>query len=332
MVAIGTIVRGDTDHYEIVVRESTAGIARVSLDTGVPVTNAILAVNEFAHAWNVPRKVLPTRDSRRRRPPCGPPWRCGASMQAELATTGSDQPTGNLVGTIDGKSGSAASPTRPPPRSGSEASRGPITRPISLSGPGSRSWQQVFRLLPFSFADNQTSTGGNSINELRVNGAIRAKEVLVIAPDGAQIGVKKLNEALWLAEQLDLDLVEVAPNAKPPVCRLMDYGKYKYEQSVKAREARKKQTRTTIKELRMKVRIGSTTSTSPVARPRNSSRKGTRSRSRVRFRGREQERPAFGKELLDRLAEDLSDVAVTEQSAKLRRAEHDHGPCALPED
>ena len=83
------------------------------------------------------------------------------------------------------------------------------------------------------------STGGIHINELRVNGAIRAKEVLVIAPDGEQIGVKKTNEALWLAEQLDLDLVEVAPNAKPPVCRLMDYGKYKYDQSIKEREARK---------------------------------------------------------------------------------------------
>ena len=78
----------------------------------------------------------------------------------------------------------------------------------------------------------------------------------MVAPDGEQIGVKKINEALWLAEQLDLDLVEVAPNARPPVCRLMDYGRYKYEQSVKEREARKKQTRTTIKELRMRVRIG----------------------------------------------------------------------------
>ncbi|HWL50320.1 MAG TPA: translation initiation factor IF-3, partial [Acidimicrobiia bacterium] len=86
--------------------------------------------------------------------------------------------------------------------------------------------------MPFSFLSNRTPTGGKSINELRVNGAIRAKEVLVIAPDGEQIGIKKLNEAMWLAEQLDLDLVEVAPNAKPPVCRLMDYGKYKYEQSV----------------------------------------------------------------------------------------------------
>ena len=150
-----------------------------------------------------------------------------------------------------------------------------------------------------------------------MNGAIRAKEVLVIAPDGAQIGVKKLNEALWLAEQLDLDLVEVAPNAKPPVCRLMDYGKYKYEQSVKAREARKKQTRTTIKELRMKVRIGEHDFDITRRKAQDFLQEGDKVKVTVRFRGREQERPAFGKELLDRLAEELSDVAVTEQTAKL---------------
>src|SRR5690606_20252497 len=104
--------------------------------------------------------------------------------------------------------------------------------------------------------DYRPLSGGTHIAELRVNGYIRAPEVRVVAPDGEQIGVKKLAEALWLAEQLDLDLVEVAPNAKPPVCRLMDYGRYKYEQSVKQREARKKQSRTSIKELRMRVRIG----------------------------------------------------------------------------
>ena len=150
-----------------------------------------------------------------------------------------------------------------------------------------------------------------------MNGAIRAKEVLVIAPDGEQIGIKKLNEAMWLAEQLDLDLVEVAPNAKPPVCRLMDYGKYKYEQSVKAREARKKQTRTTIKELRMKVRIGEHDFDITRRKAQEFLEEGDKVKVTVRFRGREQERPAFGKELLDRLAEDLSEVAVTEQTAKL---------------
>src|SRR5690606_35286396 len=111
-------------------------------------------------------------------------------------------------------------------------------------------------------AETPTSTyeselsGGTHIADLRVNGYIRAPEVRVVAPDGEQIGVRKLAEALWLAEQLGLDLVEVAPNANPPVCRLMDYGKYKYEQSVRDREARKKQSRTQVKELRMKVRIG----------------------------------------------------------------------------
>jgi translation initiation factor IF-3 len=169
----------------------------------------------------------------------------------------------------------------------------------------------------FFFARNRSPTGGKSINELRVNGAIRAKEVLVIAPDGAQIGVKKLNEAMWLAEQLDLDLVEVAPNAKPPVCRLMDYGKYKYEQSVKAREARKKQTRTTIKELRMKVRIGEHDFDITRRKAQEFLEEGDKVKVTIRFRGREQERPAFGKDLLDRLADDLSEVATTEQTAKL---------------
>jgi translation initiation factor IF-3 len=150
-----------------------------------------------------------------------------------------------------------------------------------------------------------------------VNSAIRAKEVLVVAPDGQQIGVKKLHEALWLAEQLDLDLVEVAPNAKPPVCRLMDYGRYKYEQSVKQREARKKQSRTSIKELRMKVRIGDhdfdiTKRKAAAFLDDNDKVKVT-----VRFRGRENERPAFGKELLDRLAAELADHGVVEQAPKL---------------
>lgn len=162
------------------------------------------------------------------------------------------------------------------------------------------------------------STGGISItNELRVNGAIRATEVRVVAPDGSQIGVKKLNEALWLADQLDLDLVEVAPNAKPPVCRLMDYGKYKYEQSVKQREARKKQTRTTIKELRMKVRIGDHDFDISKRKAKDFLAEGDKVKVTIRFRGREQERPGFGKDLLDRLAEELVDVSVVEQVPKI---------------
>ncbi len=150
-----------------------------------------------------------------------------------------------------------------------------------------------------------------------MNGAIRAKEVRVVAPDGSQVGVKKLDEALWLAEQLDLDLVEVAPNAKPPVCRLMDYGKYKYELSVKQREARKKQTRTTIKELRMKVRIGDHDFDITKRKAKDFLAEGDKVKVTIRFRGREQERPSFGKDLLDRLAEELLDVSVVEQVPKI---------------
>ena len=149
-----------------------------------------------------------------------------------------------------------------------------------------------------------------------MNGAIRAREVRVVAPDGAQIGVKKLEEALWLAEQLDLDLVEVAPKSKPPVCRLMDYGKYKYEQSVKQREARKNQTRTTIKELRMKVRIGDHDFDITRRKAQAFLADGDKVKVTIRFRGREQERPNFGKDLLDRLTEAVADVGEVEQAAK----------------
>ena len=150
-----------------------------------------------------------------------------------------------------------------------------------------------------------------------MNGAIRAKEVRVVAPDGEQIGVKKLNEALWLAEQLDLDLVEVAPNARPPVCRLMDYGRYKYEQSVKQREARKKQTRTTIKELRMRVRIGEHDFDITRRKTQEFLEDNDKVKVTIRFRGRERERPEFGRELMDQLAEEVSDYGTVEQTPKI---------------
>lgn len=139
----------------------------------------------------------------------------------------------------------------------------------------------------------------------------------MVAPDGEQIGVKKLNEALWLAEQLELDLVEVAPNARPPVCRLMDYGRYKYEQSVKEREARKKQTRTQIKELRMRVRIGEHDYEITRRKAREFLQDHDKVKVTIRFRGRERERPDFGRELMERLAEEVSDYGTVEQTPKL---------------
>ncbi len=150
-----------------------------------------------------------------------------------------------------------------------------------------------------------------------MNDYIRAKEVRVVAPDGTQVGVKKLQEALWLADQLGLDLVEVAPNANPPVCRLMDYGKFKYEQSVRDREARKKQTRTVIKELRFKPRIASHDYEILRRRAQQFLGEGDKVKVTLRFRGREASRPELGRKLMDRLADDISEFGVVEQAPRV---------------
>lgn len=152
---------------------------------------------------------------------------------------------------------------------------------------------------------------------MRVNGYIRAQEVRVIAPDGTQIGVKKLSEALWLADQLELDLVEVAPEARPPVCRLMDYGKFKYEQSVRDREARKKQTKTVIKEARLTPRIAEHDFQLQVRKTTMWLAEGDKVKVTLRFRGRERERPEFGERVLNKLVEAIGDYAIVEQAPSL---------------
>ena len=167
-------------------------------------------------------------------------------------------------------------------------------------------------LLPFAFHE-----GGRRIAEPRVNDYIRASEVRLVAPDGTQIGIKKLQEAIWLAEQLGLDLVEVAPNANPPVARLMDYGKFKYEQSVRDREARKKQTRTVIKELRMKPRIGPHDYDILRRRAETFLGEGDKVRVTVRFRGRENTRPEMGLRLMERLSTDVAEMATVEQAPQV---------------
>ena len=147
-----------------------------------------------------------------------------------------------------------------------------------------------------------------------MNGYIRAPEVRVVAPDGSQIGIKKIREALWLADQLGLDLVEVAADANPPVCRLMDYGKYKYEMSVKAREARKKQTRTVIKEVKFKPKIGEHDYLIKQRRTLEFLSEGDKVKVTIWFRGREAQRPELGLRILDRLAEEVADYGVVEQT------------------
>jgi len=156
------------------------------------------------------------------------------------------------------------------------------------------------------------TTGGAIAQELRVNERIRAREVRLVAPDGSQIGVRTLEEAQWLSQQLGLDLVEVAPEAKPPVCRLMDYGKYKYEQSVRQREARKKQTRTIIKEVKFRPKIDDHDYEVKKRRVVEFLEEGDKIKVTLMFRGREITHPELGERILRRLAQDVEGVGAIE--------------------
>ncbi len=142
-------------------------------------------------------------------------------------------------------------------------------------------------------------------------------EVRLIGVEGDQIGVVPIAEALKIAQDNQTDLVEVAPQADPPVCRLMDFGKFLYERSKKEREARKSQKQTEIKEIRLRPRTGEHDIAYKLRDARRFLQKGAKVKVRIRFRGREITHPELGKELLDRVAEELNDVAVVEQEGRM---------------
>ncbi|MGB5186729.1 MAG: translation initiation factor IF-3, partial [Acidimicrobiia bacterium] len=158
---------------------------------------------------------------------------------------------------------------------------------------------------------------GTPIKEPRVNERIRVSEVRLVDPAGEQIGIKSIEEARWLASQLELDLVEVAPEARPPVVRLMDYGKFKYEQSVKAREARKKQTRTVIKEVQFRPKIGASDFEVKRRRVVRFLQDSDKVKVTMRFRGREVTHPEIGNEILTRLSDSVSDYGEIETAPRL---------------
>lgn len=153
--------------------------------------------------------------------------------------------------------------------------------------------------------------------EPRVNERIRAKEVRLVDPSGGQVGIKGIDEARWLADQLGLDLVEVAPDARPPVVRLMDYGKFKYEASVKAREARKNQTRTVIKEVQFRPKIASSDFDVKRKRVEKFLRSGDKVKVVMRFRGREVTHPELGRDILQRLEDAVEEVGAVETMPRL---------------
>ena len=149
-----------------------------------------------------------------------------------------------------------------------------------------------------------------------VNEQINAREVLVIDADGAQLGVMKTEEALQLAREKKLDLVNVAPSAKPPVCRIMDYGKYRYEQSKKDREARKRQKVTTVKEVKMRPNIDRHDFEVKLKRSKKFLENGDKVKVTIMFRGREITHPELAQRLCKQLAEELNDYAVVEKQAR----------------
>ena len=150
-----------------------------------------------------------------------------------------------------------------------------------------------------------------------VNEGIRARELRLIADDGSQLGVKSKQEALKLAEQANLDLVLVAPKAKPPVAKIMDYGKYRFELQKKQREASKKQKVINVKEVRLSPTIDTNDFNTKVKNARKFLTKGDKVKVSIRFKGRAITHKEIGREVLDRFAAETDDVATVESKAKM---------------
>lgn len=183
-------------------------------------------------------------------------------------------------------------------------------RASSHEGPGhpDRGWRR-------SRTRHATQGGAISV-EPRINDRIRVPEVRLVGPNGEQVGIVRIEDALRLAVEADLDLVEVAPDGKPPVCKLMDYGKFKYESAVKAREDRKKQVNTVIKEMKLRPKIDPHDYETKKGHVVRFLKQGDKVKITIMFRGREQSRPELGYRLLQRMAEEIAEYGIVESSPK----------------
>lgn len=155
------------------------------------------------------------------------------------------------------------------------------------------------------------------ISELMINEQIRDREVRLINADGEQLGVMSSKEAMKLAKEANLDLVKIAPNAKPPVCKIIDYGKYRYEQARKEKEAKKKQKTIELKEIRLSPNIDTNDLNTKINSAKKFIEKGNKVKVTLRFRGREMAHMNQSKYILDDFAEALADVAVVEKAPKV---------------
>lgn len=159
--------------------------------------------------------------------------------------------------------------------------------------------------------------GTIAAQEPRLNGAIRAREVRLIDYDGTQLGIYRIDEAQRVADGKNLDLVEIAPQADPPVCRIMDYGKFKYDQAIRAKQARKKQSKVEVKEMKFRPKIDVGDYTTKKKHVLRFLEGGSKVKITIMFRGREMSHPEQGLTILERLADDLKDVAVIENQPKM---------------
>ena len=156
-----------------------------------------------------------------------------------------------------------------------------------------------------------------TISDLMINEQIRDREVRLIGEDGAQLGIVSSREAMRLAEEAGLDLVKIAPTAKPPVCKIVDYGKYKYEMVRKEKEAKKKQRTIEIKEIRLSPNIDTNDLNTKVNAARKFLSKGDKVKITLRFRGREMAHMNTSKHILDDFAQSVADIAVIEKAPKV---------------
>jgi translation initiation factor IF-3 len=165
-------------------------------------------------------------------------------------------------------------------------------------------------------ARTRSDVGGHISTEPRINDRIRVPEVRLVGPSGEQVGIVSITDALRLAQEADLDLVEVAPTARPPVAKLMDFGKFKYESALKARESRKNQAQTVIKEIKIRPKIDPHDYGTKKGHVERFLRQGDKVKVTIMFRGREQSRPELGYKLLQRLAGDVEELGFVESQPK----------------
>ncbi|MBS7033342.1 MULTISPECIES: translation initiation factor IF-3 [Clostridia] len=155
------------------------------------------------------------------------------------------------------------------------------------------------------------------MSELLINEQIRDREIRLVGEDGSQLGVMSVKEAMKMAEEAGLDLVKIAPTAKPPVCKIVDYGKYRYELARKEKEAKKKQRIIEIKEIRMSPNIDTNDMNTKVTAAKKFITKGNKVKVTLRFRGREMAHMQASRHILEDFAQMLSDVAVVEKAPKV---------------